>query len=132
MKIKRGLLAISVGTLSGSAIYVPLRLQAASEPSPSHVLPAAESGGVVVGLCDGETSIEVAWLKPGQRMNEQQARAVSNALMAKWRERHPNVEWQVAQAQSNQPAAPQGQAGAPAQAGPSRAEDRRHRNRQIH
>jgi thiosulfate dehydrogenase len=118
MMMKRGLLAISVGTLLGGAIYLPLRLYAASEPASGHVLPPAESGGVVVGLCDGETSIEVPWLKPGQRLNEQQARAVSNALMAKWRERHPNAEWQMAQAQTRQPGAQQGHAGAPAQAAP--------------
>jgi thiosulfate dehydrogenase len=118
MTMNRGLLALSAGALLSAAIYLPLRLQAASEPSPGHVLPPAEAGGVVVGLCDGETSIEVPWLKPEQRMNEEQARAVSNALMVKWRERHPDAEWQMAQAQPNQPAAQQGQAGAPAQAGP--------------
>ena len=118
MNMKRGLLAISAATLLGGAIYLPFRLYAASDPSPSHVLPPAESGGVVIGLCDGETSIEVPWLKPGQRMNEQQARAVSNALMDKWRERHPEAEWQMAQAQTNQRGAQQSQAGAPAQAAP--------------
>jgi len=105
MKIKRGLLAISVGTLLGGAIYLPLRLQAASEP-PSHFVPPPGAGGVVVGLCDGETSIEVPWLKPGQRMTNEQARAVSNSLMSKWRERHPNAEWQMAQAGPNQAMAP--------------------------
>src|ERR1700756_1881722 len=95
MMMKRGLLAISVGTLLGGAIYLPLRLYAASEPASGHVLPPAESGGVVVGLCDGETSIEVPWLKPGQRLNEQQARAVSNALMANGGSgiRTPNGRW---------------------------------------
>ena len=58
MNMKRGLLAISASTLLGGAIYLPLRLPAASDPSPSHVLPPAEAGGVVVGLCDGETSTE--------------------------------------------------------------------------
>ena len=105
MKIKRGLLAISVGALLGGAIYLPLRLQAASEP-PSHFVPPPGAGGVVVGLCDGETSIEVPWLKPGQRMTNEQARAVSNSLMSKWRERHPNAEWQMAQAGPNQAMAP--------------------------
>jgi hypothetical protein len=77
----------------------------------------------VVGLCDGETSIEVPWLKPGQRMTREQARGVSEALMVKWRARHPDAEWQVAQAQTSQPGAPQstaqqGQSGAPAPAAP--------------
>jgi thiosulfate dehydrogenase len=118
MTIRRGLLVISLGTLLGGVIYIPLRLQAASDPLPSHTLPPAQAGGVVLGLCDGKTSIEIPWLKPGQRMTEQQARAVSNALMAKWREQHPNAKWQMAQAQPNQPAAQQGQAGAPARAAP--------------
>jgi hypothetical protein len=46
------------------AIYIPLRLPAASDPSISHALPPAQSGGVVIGLCDGKTSIEIPWLKP--------------------------------------------------------------------
>ena len=58
------------------------------------------------GCGDGETSIEVPWLKPGQRMTNEQARAVSNSLMSKWRERHPNAEWQMAQAGPNQAMAP--------------------------
>jgi thiosulfate dehydrogenase len=74
----------------------------------------------VVGLCDGETSIEVPWLKPGQRITREQARDVSEALMAKWCARHPDTEWQMAQAQASQPgAAQQGQAGAPAFAAPT-------------
>jgi thiosulfate dehydrogenase len=100
MTIRRGLLAISACALLGGAVYVPLRLYAAPDPWPRHTLPSAQDGGTVVGLCDGKTSIEVPWLKPGQRMNEQQARAVSEALMARWRRQHPKAEWQVAQAQS--------------------------------
>jgi hypothetical protein len=96
------LLVISACALLGGAVYVPLRLYAAPDPWPGHALPPAQAGGTVVGLCDGKTSIEVPWLKPGQRMNQRQARAVSEALMAKWRERHPNAEWQTAMVQSNQ------------------------------
>jgi thiosulfate dehydrogenase len=101
MTIRRGLLAISACALLGGAVYVPLRLYAAPDPWPRHALPSAQAGGTVVGLCDGKTSIEVPWLKPGERMNEPQARAVSGALMAKWRRQHPKAEWQMAQAQSN-------------------------------
>jgi thiosulfate dehydrogenase len=118
MTIRRPSLLISVGVLLSSAIYLPLHLQAASDPSPVHSLPDAQAGGVVIGLCDGKTSIEVSWLKPGHRMTEAQAHAVSNALMAKWRQQHPDAEWQMAQAQSNQPAAQPGQAGTPALAAP--------------
>src|SRR6516164_11244068 len=100
MTIRRGLLVISTSALLGGAVYVPLRLYAAPDPWARHALPPAQAGGTVVGLCDGKTSIEVPWLKPGQRMNQQQARAVSNALMANWRRQHPKAEWQMAQAQS--------------------------------
>jgi hypothetical protein len=96
--------------LSG-AIYLPWRLHAAPDPLPSHALPTAEAGGVVVGLCDGKTSIEVPWLKPGRRITGEQAREVSRALMAKWREQQPDAKWQMAQAQTTPR---QGQAAAPA------------------
>jgi thiosulfate dehydrogenase len=124
MTIRRGLLVISACTLVAGAIYVPLRLYAAPpDPWPTHQLPPAQAGGTVVGLCDGKTSIEVPWLKPGQRMTEEQARGVTDALMAKWREQHPDAEWLMAQAQprqpaANRPAAQLGQAAAPAPAAP--------------
>ena len=121
MSIRPGLLVMSTAMLFGSAIYLPLRLPAASGQLPSHALPSAEAGGTVVGLCDGETSIEVPWLKPGQRMTREQARGVSEALMVKWRAGH--LDAKVAQAQTSQPGAPQstaqqGQSGAPAPAAP--------------
>jgi len=100
MTIRRGLLVISGCALLGGAVYVPLRLYAAPDPWSRHALPPAQAGGVVVGLCDGKTSIEVPWLKPGQRMSRHQAQAVSDALMARWRKQHSNAEWQMAQAQT--------------------------------
>ena len=66
---------------------------------------------MVVGLCDGETSMEVPGLREGQAMPHQQAQAVSDALMAEWRRKNPNARWddappvQVAQAGG----APQGE-----------------------
>jgi thiosulfate dehydrogenase len=119
MTRRRGLLVISAGTLLCGAVYLPWHLHAAPDPLPRHVLPAPAAGGVVVGLCDGETSIEVPWLKPGQRMTEEQARSVSNTLMAKWREQHPDAEWQMAQAQTSPR---QGQADAPAVPQPGQGE----------
>ena len=106
MTIRRGLLVLSACALLGGAGSVPLRLYAAPDPWPSHALPPAATGGTVVGLCDGKTSIEVSWLQPGRRMSQPQARAVADALMAKWRERHPNAEWRTAQAQPNRARAP--------------------------
>jgi hypothetical protein len=52
-------------------------------------------------------------------MNKRQARAVSEALMAKWREQHPDAEWRTATLQSNPPAARQAQIAAPARDAPA-------------
>src|SRR5215469_6783203 len=117
MMIRRGLRLVSAGVLLGGALYVPLHLYAAPDPWPRHALPPAPAGGTVVGLCDGKTTIAIPWLKPGQRMSERQARAVSEALMKKWREQHPNAEWQTAMVQSKPPAAQPGQTAAPTQGG---------------
>jgi hypothetical protein len=118
MTIRRGLLAISACALLGGAVYVPLRLYAAPDPWPTHALPPAQAGGTVVGLCDGKTAIEVPGLRPGQPMNNRQARAVSAALMARWREEHPNAEWRMAMVQSNPPAAQPAQTAPPARDAP--------------
>jgi hypothetical protein len=74
-----------------------------AQQAATHDVPAAQSGGTVVMLCDGKTSIEVKDLKPGQMMSRAQAQAVSDDLMAKWRLAHPGESWEVAQAS---PAAP--------------------------
>jgi len=64
----------------------------------THDVPAAHSGGTVVMLCDGRTSIQVKNLRPGQMMSRAQAQAVSDGLMAQWRREHPGERWEVAQA----------------------------------
>jgi len=64
----------------------------------THDVPAAQSGGTVVMLCDGKTSIQVKNLRPGQMMSRAQAQAVSDGLMAQWRREHPGERWEVAQA----------------------------------
>ncbi len=66
---------------------------------PRHALPAAQNGGLVVGLCDGETSIEVADVKPGDPLTREQGQKIADALMQEWRRKHPDSEWQVAAAE---------------------------------
>jgi hypothetical protein len=121
--MRSGPLVILIRRLLGGAIFGLLALPSAFGQSATHALPPAEAGNVVVGLCDGKTLLEVTWAKPGQRVTPEQAREVSNALMAKWRAQHPKAIWQIAQAQTNQsgtaqPAAQQGQAEASASANP--------------
>lgn len=60
-----------------------------------HQLPPAKNGGVVVGMCDGETSLEVK-KAPETRAEGQ---AVSDQLMAEWKKKNPNAKWDVAAAQ---------------------------------
>jgi thiosulfate dehydrogenase len=77
--------------------------------SPTHPVPRAKNGGVVVMLCDGKTSIEVKDLKAGHQMSREQALAVTRELMAKWQREHPAEKWELAQESG-----PSGQIGAPA------------------
>lgn len=75
--------------------------QAQDKPArKTHASPPARQGGTVVSLCDGETSVEVKGLKPGQAMSREQAQAVSNQLMADWRKKNPNAHWDEALAQA--------------------------------
>src|SRR5438874_13133055 len=118
MTLRRGLFLLLAGALLGGATYLPLRLYASSEPITRHAVPRAKSGGGVVQLCDGKTTAEIPNLKPGQKMSSGQARAVSNELMAKWREQHPGADWQMAANEAyaqptGESSGQQGQAGAP-------------------
>ena len=67
---------------------------------PSHQVPSAKNGGVVVQLCDGVTTTEVKGLKPGEQMSHAQAMDVSRKLMAEWQRKHPVRHWEMAQAES--------------------------------
>jgi thiosulfate dehydrogenase len=62
-------------------------------PLPKHKLPPSRNGGLVVGLCDGETSVEVPGLKPGDSMSRVQAQKVADDLMSQWRNKHPDAQW---------------------------------------
>lgn len=72
----------------------------AADDFPRHVLPPAQHGGLVLGLCDGETSIELPGVKPGEPMTREEAQKAADALMNEWRRKHPDREWQVAAAES--------------------------------
>ena len=63
---------------------------AAGDDLPGHKLPASADGNLVVGLCDGETSIELKGIKPGDRMTHEQGQKIADALMKEWRRKHPS------------------------------------------
>ncbi|MCL2452164.1 MAG: cytochrome C [Alphaproteobacteria bacterium] len=65
---------------------------------PQHQLPQSSEGNLVVGLCDGETSIEVKGVKPGERLTREQGQEIADRLMEEWRRKHPDAEWLVAAA----------------------------------
>jgi thiosulfate dehydrogenase len=70
----------------------------ATEPLPQHKLPPSKDGNLVVGLCDGETSMEVKGVKEGERMTRTQALQVTSTLMADWRRKNPDANWDDAPA----------------------------------
>src|SRR6267142_18022 len=76
-----------------------------AQQATAHDVPAPQSGGTVVMLCDGKTSIEVKNLKPGETMSRARAQAVSDELMDRWRRAHPGERWEVAQATPPSPKA---------------------------
>ncbi len=70
-------LIILFGVALGGAVAVH-----AADDTPRHQLPAPADGqSKVVGLCDGETSVTVTGVAPGERMDETKARAVAAELM---------------------------------------------------
>jgi thiosulfate dehydrogenase len=85
---------------------------AANDP-PRHMMPPSADGNLVVGLCDGETSLEVSGVKPGDQLTREQGQQIAAALMQEWRQKHPDAEWAVAAADSATDAPPP-QAGAAA------------------
>jgi thiosulfate dehydrogenase len=63
---------------------------------PRHNVPSSPTGDLVVGLCDGETSMEVPGIKAGETMSREQAQQVADGLMSEWRRKHPGAEWVTA------------------------------------
>src|SRR4051812_37938273 len=64
----------------------------ATEPTPHHRLPKSDQ--LVVGLCDGETSVAVAGKKPNEHLTRREARDVSDKLMTEWKKKHPGSGWE--------------------------------------
>ena len=103
--ISRRIVLLMFGTAIAGA---PLAIRCArsyAQQAAAHDVPAARSGGTVVMLCDGKTSIEVKDLKPGQTMSRARAQAASDELMDRWRRAHPGERWEVAQATPPSPKA---------------------------
>ncbi len=94
-------LLVGTGALLSFAGGVALASGPASQPVASaspqvkktHNLPVSKDGDLVVGLCDGETSMEVEGVKAGQKLTREQAQRVSGALMAEWLKKNPDANW---------------------------------------
>src|SRR5262249_24555039 len=72
----------------------------ADQELPHHLIPSSKEGNLVIGLCDGETSVEVPGVKPGEDMTREQAQWAADTLMAEWRAKHPDADWVVAAAEA--------------------------------
>jgi thiosulfate dehydrogenase len=81
------------------ALFLAAGPALAGNDSLRHQLPASPDGNLVVGLCDGETSIEVKGVKPGDQLTREQGHAIADTLMKEWRSKHPDAEWVVAAAE---------------------------------
>jgi len=83
--------------IAGAALAIRGARSYAQQAATTHDVPTARSGGTVVMLCDGKTSVEVKGLKPGESMPHAQAVEVARQLMAQWQREHPNEKWEIAQ-----------------------------------
>ncbi|MCP3059215.1 cytochrome C [Myxococcus sp. K38C18041901] len=64
-----------------------------TEPLPRHQVPVSKDGNLVVGMCDGQTSLEVKGVKEGESLTREQAQRVSDELMAAWHQKNPDATW---------------------------------------
>lgn len=109
-KLLTGLCALLSG-VGGAALATSPGERPADE-RPHHVLPASKDGNLVLGLCDGETALEIKGVKEGDKLSRPQALEVTRELMAEWRQKNPNANWDdapapvvVAQAAASKPSA---------------------------
>jgi thiosulfate dehydrogenase len=58
---------------------------------PQHKIPASQSGNLVVGNCDGQTTVEVPGKKPGDKLTHAEAKKVSHQLMNSWKKKNPKA-----------------------------------------
>jgi thiosulfate dehydrogenase len=78
--------------LPGAIVLVSAGVALARDSgNPTHPLPASPSGDLVVGLCDGQTSVVVGGVKAGQGLSPEQGRAVSDELMDQWKKKNPGA-----------------------------------------
>ncbi len=69
------------------ALFLAAGPALAENDPPRHMVPPSADGNLVVGLCDGETSIEVKGVKPGDQMTRAQGQQIANSLMKEWRQK---------------------------------------------
>lgn len=93
-----------IGALALGAAAVTFANPGAAKKT--HDVPAAKNGGTVVGLCDGQTSVEIQG-----EMTREKSQAAADTLMAEWKKKHPKARWDVAD--SGGATGKQGNAGAP-------------------
>lgn len=85
-------------TLGATAVVLVLagglafRSRAGAE-APRHDVPVSADGDLVVALCDGETTVEVEGVKDGESMSRAKAQQVADELMAEWRRKNPDANW---------------------------------------
>jgi hypothetical protein len=85
--------AVAVAAAALGFSGIPVRAdELASPPSPRHKLPPSADGNLVVGLCDGETSVEVPGVRADETLTQEQGRQVAEALMREWRRKHAGAE----------------------------------------
>ncbi|WP_244222258.1 c-type cytochrome [Corallococcus exercitus] len=124
MNLRMKLLVVPCAALSfAGGVALATSPDSKPEPLPKHVLPASKDGNLVLGLCDGETSMEVPGVKDGQKLTRAQAINATAKLMDDWRKKNPDANWDdvpgpvLAQAappatKKNPPPAPQPNPGA--------------------
>ena len=66
----------------------------ANTPKKKHQLPESKSGNLVVGMCDGETAVEVEGKKEGDSLTREEALQLSGRLMEEWKKKNPGVKWE--------------------------------------
>jgi hypothetical protein len=65
----------------------------ANTPKKKHDLPESKKGNLVVGMCDGETAIEVEGKKEGDTLTRDEAMKLSSDLMEAWKKKNPGARW---------------------------------------
>ncbi|NNB96281.1 cytochrome C, partial [Corallococcus exiguus] len=94
MNLRMKLLVVPCAALSfAGGVALATSPESKPEPLPKHVLPASKDGNLVLGLCDGETSMEVQGVKDGQKLTRTQAITATAQLMDDWRKKNPDANW---------------------------------------